>query len=756
MTDLFAATLPRRRPRALWIVLAAVAAIVLLGGVIVAVRMPHPPTALADPPEGTLTVDDDAQGFWYLGDYRVTLDDHLRVIHPDATVPVWQTPQGRSFVTAGVGDARFEDDYGLLRVQDRLTTQWADQRVESVTQGDDGTLTISGSFAEEQAPGWQVQLSVGEEGMLRVVATTEGKADRLYVTAGIREDEGVHGLGAQSVNWDLRGSRVPLIPREQGIGRGEQPLSFLVDMAESAAGSPDTTYLVSGVNVTDRARSMAYRGEDIASLDLRDDQRMTWEVWSNSAEFSLTAADTPADAVVQQASISGAAKAPPKWVSKGAIVGLQGGTQAVRDAVEGFREKDVPLAAVWLQDWVGSRTTDFGDRLQWNWTLNTERYPEWDELVAELREQGTRVLTYVNAYLSEDSGAAAGAMEDGRNLYAEAAEAGYLVVDAAGDVINADQHGFTAASVDLSNEDAREWFATVIAEEVAGVGASGWMADFAEGPPLGAKLAGGDGIDWRVRWPVLWQEVNNRALELADLEKNGLVWHRSGGTVSAGTADALWLGDQTQDWSAEDGLASTVTLTQNLSATGMAQVHGDIGGYTSIGIPVLPDVARDSELMLRWAEASILQPVFRTHEGNRPDASAQLAGNAFLSEQFADVTRLFTALGPERARLAKEDPLATSVQHPAFLSDDPMLREGGADDELQLGPDVLLAPALEPGQRTVDVVLPPGRWQHVWSGDVFGSEDAARSISVTSRLGHPALFVREDTRVAEELAAAVG
>src|SRR5690606_35713746 len=157
----------------------------------------------------------------------------------------------------------------------------------------------------------------------------------------------------------------------------------------------------------------------------------------------------------------------------------------------------------------GRRTTDFGERLQWNWSLDEEQYPEWDELVADFEEQGIRVLTYVNASLSVDSGAATAA-RGGRDLYAEAATAGYLALDADGKVLDADQHGFTAATVDLSNPDAREWFAQVIADEVAGVGASGWMADFAEGPPPEAVLSGGASEDWRVRWPVLWQQVNQR------------------------------------------------------------------------------------------------------------------------------------------------------------------------------------------------------------------------------------------------------
>ncbi|MGP6171680.1 TIM-barrel domain-containing protein [Microbacterium sp. A204] len=744
---------PRRRGRigrriGLGIV-ALLAAAAIFGTVFIIVKLPAPATALTDPPRGDLIVDT-AEGEWQLGEFTVRLDDALHVTHPDAAAPVWETVPGDSFLTAADSEARFLDDLGLVRVSDHRDRAWGEQHVASAQIGADGALILSGTLEDVDAIAWEMRLSEGASGRLDAAISVDPAANRLYVSAALESDEGVHGLGAQSAGWDLRGNRVPLIPREQGIGRGGQPLSFLVDLAASAAGGQDTTYLPSAVNVTDLSRSLVYRGEAISSVDLRPDDRMIWEVWSSTADFAVAAAGTPAQAVAIQSEWTGAAAPPPAWASTGMIAGLQGGTDEVRAKVTTLQESGVPLAAVWLQDWVGRRTTDFGERLQWNWSLDHEQYPGWETLVADLDAQDIRVLTYVNSFLSADSGAASAA-RGGRDLYAEAAAAGYLALDADGAVLDADQHGFTAATVDLSNPDAREWFAQAIADEVAGVGASGWMADFAEGPPPEAVLAGGIGADWRVQWPTLWQQVNQRALALAGLSEEGFVWHRSGGTLSAGQADALWLGDQTQDWSRTDGLASTVTLTQSLSASGMAQVHGDIGGYTSVDLPVIADVVRDDELVLRWAEASLLQPAFRTHEGNRPAFSAQPAEDAELAAVLGDLSRVFIALAPERGRLTAQGPLAGAAQHPWMLAPSAELN-GTADDELQMGPDVLLAPVLAAGATTVEVAFPPGRWQNIWTGEVFGEPTAVVNEMVDAPLGQPALFVREGTTVASELA----
>lgn len=749
---------PRRRTgrRVGWSILAVVVIAAVVGAIIVAVKLPRPSTDLADAPQGALAVDAEARGEWQVGAFSVILGARLRVTHPNADAPVWETPSRSSFLTAAVGDPWFIDDLGILRISDRLQATWADQRVQTATVDADGALVLGGTLAgEDDDVRWELRMTEGAGGRLDVAATVSGGADRLFLAASLDEGEGVHGFGAQSAAWDLRGQRLALVPREQGIGRGAQPLSFMVDLTASAAGGPDTTYLVSGVNVTDEARSFAYRGDAIAAVDLRAEDRMIWEVWADAADFSFAAASEPLQALAVQATWTGAAPPPPTWASRGLIAGLQGGTSEVREKIATLQEAGMPLAAVWLQDWVGSRSTDFGERLQWNWSLDAERYPEWDALVAELSAQGIRVLTYVNPSLSADSGAAAAA-RGGRDLHAEAAELGYLALDEAGDILETDQHGFAAATVDLSDEAAREWLAQAIADEAVAAHSSGWMADFAEGPPPDARLAGGLGSDWRVRWPVLWQQVNTRALELSGLGAEGLVWHRSGSSASAGTADALWLGDQTQDWSAEDGLRSMVALTQSLSASGMAQVHGDIGGYTSIDLPVLPDVVRDDELVVRWAEASLLQPLFRTHEGNRPEASAQVAEEPSLARRVAKLTRLFAALAPERARLAAVGPLATAVQHPWMRSPgDRLLAQGTADDQLQLGPDLLLAPVLQPGADSIAVTFPPGRWTHVWTGAVYGNTAGVTQSLVSAEPGSPALFARADTTVAAELAAFV-
>jgi alpha-glucosidase len=53
----------------------------------------------------------------------------------------------------------------------------------------------------------------------------------------------------------------------------------------------------------------------------------------------------------------------------------------------------------------------------------------------------------------------------------------------------------------LSKPAARAWCRDVIAEQVAGAGVDGWMADYGEELPFDAKLHRGTPAQWHNRWP---------------------------------------------------------------------------------------------------------------------------------------------------------------------------------------------------------------------------------------------------------------
>jgi alpha-glucosidase len=537
----------------------------------------------------------------------------------------------------------------------------------------------------------------------------------------------------------MKGREVPIWVSEQGVGRGEQPLTFLADLTNGGAGgNAFTTYAPMPICMTSDLRGFLLENTCFSRFDLRDAHRMTITVFDNTLNAHIYLGDSPAKLIHIQTGLSGRMSRLPGWVHAGAIIGMQGGTAKVREIYAKLREKQVPVAAFWLQDWVGQRRTSFGKQLWWNWELDHERYPGWQELVRDLQRDGVRVMTYINPYLADLAGLKPNLRRD---LFREAREQGYLVKNAAGQpylLLNTD---FRFGMIDLTNPAAWDWYKSVIKEEVAGCGVSGWMADFGESLPCDAVLAKGEARLLHNSYPVLWAALNRQAAE--EIGGEVVFFHRAAFTNSAQYAALFWEGDQMVDWSREDGLKSAVTGINTGGLSGLAINHSDIGGYTTITHPLIK-FHRSRELLYRWMELSAFTPIFRTHEGNQPEQNVQFYSDAQTLETFARWAKVFASLGEYRQALAVEaaESGLPLVRHPFIhYHGDP---ETGkiTFQEFMLGPDLLVAPVTTPGAAQVTVYLPPGEWVHLWSE---ATHRGGKWLTLPAPLGQPGIFYPKDS-----------
>ena len=218
--------------------------------------------------------------------------------------------------------------------------------------------------------------------------------------------------------------------------------------------------------------------------------------------------DTPLALVEAFTAWSGRMKPIPKWAAgSGAIVGYEGGTAKVRALWAKLQAAGVPTSAFWLQDWSGVRVDEVvgekSARLWWNWEVDYQYYPGWDDMVVDMSKEGVRVLTYINPFLANN--VAEGKPNARRNLWMEAQQQGFLTENASSlpYVQDSEGHNFTFSAVDLTNADARTWFKEVIKCNMLRVGSGcggggggiqgdatssnlpplanlGWMSDFAE------------------------------------------------------------------------------------------------------------------------------------------------------------------------------------------------------------------------------------------------------------------------------------
>ncbi len=542
--------------------------------------------------------------------------------------------------------------------------------------------------------------------------------------------------------------------REQGVGRGEQQLTLLADLTNRAAGGTEaTTYAAWSSFVTDDVRGVRLDPDTAGShafavADLRTDDAVGLELWSRTLHAELTSGADPVQLLARQAA-GGDSPRPPRWVEEGAVLGLQGGTGEVRARVAQARGAGAELSAVWLQDWVGQRRTSFGDRLWWTWQRDTELYPRWRRLVADLRTDGIRTTTYVNPFLVD----ADKKLEPGlRNLWAEARELDFLVARPDGAPYALDQGDFEAYLIDLTNPRARGWFSDVIADEVLRGGVQGMMADFGEGLPFDAVVRRGDTATAHNRWPLLWARTVREGCVRAQVP-DCLVWFRSGALGMEQEAPMFWGGDQMVDFSAEDGLASALSGALSAGVSGWPLVHADVGGYTSVDA-VVRDYVRPYDLNARSAELAAFGTMMRSHEGNRPAENRQVY-DPDQAADFARATRIYAALARYRHGVVSE---AVRTGVPAVRHtwvNYPGSAAAESDRQFFLGDSILVAPVLESEATTVTVSLPPGTWVHLLTGASYPGE---KKVEVDAPVGTPAAFVREDdpelTAIRADLSAA--
>ncbi len=438
------------------------------------------------------------------------------------------------------------------------------------------------------------------------------------------------------------------------------------------------------------------------------------------------AAAHPADVVTALSSRFGRPPALPAWTDHGAIIGLKEGAKSF-DRLERIIEAGVPVAGLWCEDWAGVRNTRFGTRLFWNWEWNPERYPDLPDRVAALNRRGIRFLAYANPYLNNQGA-----------LFASARQQGFFVRDQAGDSYNVDFGGFTGGMVDFTNPEAVQWFIDrILRANMLDLGISGWMADFAEFLPADARLHRGDPMLLHNAWPVLWAELNARAIAEAGRTGDALFFMRSGHTGIQPHCTLLWAGDQSVDFSRHDGLPSAVRAALSSGLVGNPYHHSDIGGYMS-----LYGLRRTPELFMRWAEMAAFTAVMRTHEGNRPADNLQVDSSSAILDHFAHMARLYVALAPyRRALIAEAGATGLPLQRPLFLHfpQDPIAL--ATEDAFLLGPDLLVAPVLAEAAHEWPVPLPASAdWTHLWTGETYRG---GKRVTVAAPLGQPPVFYRE-------------
>ncbi len=629
----------------------------------------------------------------------------------------------------GKGDATFNMYRGNFDIFDYVTERLP-LRKFLVEEAENGYRL---SFINDDKVCLVLSIEETEEGRLKTGFDVQDKAlNRFWMRIAADQAEKVYGCGEQMTHFNMRGKHFPLWTSEPGVGRNKETyVTWQADVKDKAGGDYYTTNYPQTTFVSSKKYFCHLQTTAYADFDFRNDEFHELQCW-NIPEFMLfDAEESFPDLMENLTGFFGRQPELPEWMYNGIILGFQGGTQMVWDKLEAVKSAGVKVSSVWCQDWQGVKYTSFGKRLQWNWQWNPEVYPDLDKQIHIIKEAGIRFLGYINPYVLEDF-----------PLYNEAKEKGYLATKLDGSDYVVDFGEFDCGVVDFTNPEACEWYKGVIQKEMIDFGLDGWMADFGEYLPTDCALFNGRSAELEHNdWPRRWAKVNYEAIAEKDKTNDIYFFMRAGAAGMQGYCHSLWAGDQSVDWSMDDGLASVIPAALSSGLMGNGLHHSDIGGYTT-----LHGMKRTKELFMRWTEMAAFTPVMRTHEGNRPGDNHQFDTDAETLEHLASMTKVYTHLAPYiKAAVAENAAKGMPVQRPLFMHYEDDAESYDIQYQYLLGRDILVAPVYKKETSSWKVYLPEDNWVHVWSGAKF----TGGWVEVDAPLGQPPVFYRQDSEQAE-------
>lgn len=309
---------------------------------------------------------------WNLGNgFKLAWDseaNHLLIDQHSKTV--FSSVPGQSFLSASSGEDNIVDANGNFKISNVDRNQCQNQNVSHIdySPSQDGVdarkVTVDGYLLDcgDQNVEYSMRFWVPKDLPNRVafdVAVQPGhnassSLEKIYLTLGSDASEDFYGLGAQGSFASMKNQTVPIFSREQGVGRGDEPVTS-IENAQSffSGGDQFTTYTAIPQYISTAGR-VFYLGENdtaYASFDFQDPAAVTVRYDSRSVSGHFMQAETMLEAITMLTEYTGRMPALPEWVDHGAILGIQGGQEKVKKIInQGFKQ-DCPVVGVWLQDW---------------------------------------------------------------------------------------------------------------------------------------------------------------------------------------------------------------------------------------------------------------------------------------------------------------------------------------------------------------------------------------------------------------------
>jgi len=581
-------------------------------------------------------------------------------------------------------------------------------------------------FAEDLcAPGWR-EVALEETG-LQHLPDTELPPGEARIGVGVRKrmapDEGYFGFGQRDGRLNRRHRRLTHWTVDRAVpghGLGEDNLY---------QAQPTFMAVRPGLTWGLLLNSTWFSGFDVGR---EYEDVLTLFTLGGELDYYILAGPTPAAVVEQLTRLTGRPLLPPLWALGFHQSRWSYGTDRdVRALADDFRQRAIPLDAIHLD-------IDYMDGYR-VFTWDRERFPEPAATIAALQSLGIRTVTIVDPGVKHDLGTGYGVAESG-------VAGDYFLRRPDGERFSGWVWPDESLFPDFCSERTRHWWGDLHGSLIE-LGVDGVWCDMNEPSivdrpyrepgvtefpiPLAVRQ-GDEGEALHAETHNLYGHLMARAtwegLERLRPERRPWVLTRSA-FVGTQRWAASWMGDNSARW---EDLETSLPQLASLGLCGAPHVGVDIGGFYGHSF---------GELYGRWIELGAFYPFMRAHAhcDSRPQEPWS------FGPEIESIARQAIEL---RYRLL---PYFYTLAHRAHRRGEPWWRPllfdfpdqadlYAIEDQIMIGPQMMIAPIRAPGLKRRLVELPPGVWYDFRSGARIGVGPAA--LVMDAPLGAMPVLVR--------------
>ena len=519
-----------------------------------------------------------------------------------------------------------------------------------------------------------------------------------------------------------------------GMGQYQQPYMDLKGCTlEMAQKNSQTTvpFMVSSLGY-----GMLWNNPAVGRVTFGKNETLWEAACCREMDYWITAADDPKGLLKNYTAVTGRAPMMPEelmgfWQCK-----LRYRTQdEVLSVARKYRDLGIQLDVIVIDF--------FHWTVQGDWKFDSKYWPDPKAMIDELHSMGIRVMVSVWPSVDRRS-----------ENFAEMADRGLLMRTERGAMQTYDFQG-DCVEIDPTNPETREYVWQKCKEHYYDLGIDYFWLDNSE-PDLtkydfdNFRYYAGPALMCSNIYPQWYSRAYDEPMKALGKQPVNLL--RSGWAGSQKYGNVLWSGDVPSTW---ESMRDQLQAGLNMGLAGIPWWNTDIGGFME-GNVFDPDFR---ELLVRWYEWAVFQPVMRLHGDREPFTIPALDdrdfGGGYLhtgqdNEMWSYGEDIYKIMRKHYELRRSLRPYLKKIFAEAHENGYPLLRSMFMEfpedpacwdicDQYMFGPDYLVAPVMTPQTFRRSVYLPAGKWKDIRTEEIT---EGGRTVMADAPLDSIPVFIR--------------